>query len=140
MTRDFKPKIDGLDELLKDFRTLPGKIRGKYAARAAKEAIEPIYSETVRRAPVYTGELAESIKISRSRRGGLVSAKVKVSAPHAHLVEFGHNIRSKKGGESFGFVKEHPFIRPAFDNNLQNAIDTYDRVLTDGLKEHFEKE
>lgn len=56
-------------------------------------------------------------KKSRFEDGGWI---VVASAPHAHLVEFGHAMVTKHGRE-VGTVTAHPFLRPALDANMNLA-------------------
>lgn len=70
---------------------------------------------------VITSQLSQS---QRRRRGGRLTeyeAFVSATAPHAHLVEFGHALvksRRTAGGRTkavIGHVPAYPFLRPAFD-------------------------
>lgn len=58
-----------------------------------------------------TGLLRKSIAVRKSKfeNGGYI---VRATAPHAHLVEFGHDMVSH-AGRKVGEVPPHPFLRPA---------------------------
>jgi HK97 gp10 family phage protein len=61
---------------------------------------------------VVTGNLKKSIRAKKSKfeDGGAI---VQASAPHSHLVEFGH------GGPKP--APPHPFLRPALEKNITEA-------------------
>lgn len=67
-----------------------------------------------------TGALKRSIKSQKSRyeNGGYI---VKATAPHAHLVEFGH-LLVLPGGIVAGHVPAHPFLHSARNKVLRRAI------------------
>ena len=67
-----------------------------------------------------TGALKRSIKSQKSRyeNGGYI---VKATAPHAHLVEYGH-IMVTRGGRVVGHVPAHPFLHKARNKVLRRAI------------------
>jgi hypothetical protein len=72
-----------------------------------------IATETRRRAPKIKGLLIKSVRARRSKYegGGYI---VVVSAPHAPLVEYGHDIVDRHGVVR-GRVRPHPFFRPAIN-------------------------
>lgn len=59
-----------------------------------------------------TGTLRKSIKNKKSRfdKDGRV---VGAFAPHAHLVEYGHDVKLSKDGDVVGHAAAHPFLTPA---------------------------
>lgn len=65
-----------------------------------------------------TGNLRKSITAEELDDGDgyIVTAR----APHAHLIEFGHDMVSHKGVK-VGQVKAHPFLRPAADRVMAQA-------------------
>lgn len=67
-----------------------------------------------------TGALKKSISTQKSlyEGGGYI---VKATAPHAHLVEFGH-IMVTRGGRVVGHVPAHPFLHKARNKVLRRAI------------------
>ncbi len=50
-------------------------------------------------------------------------------APHAHLVELGHNITKTKKGPVLGQVAAHPFFWPAVDERKGPALDMIESSL-----------
>lgn len=97
-----------IDEILEQYNAWADEIVDAVSKEATKEI--------KRHAPLaYTrkdGTLDKSIKSKKSKitRGTAIAGAF---APHAHLVEFGHDIVVEKGGTVVGHVPAHPFVRPA---------------------------
>jgi len=165
--------VSGVTELLGAFEEL-GKIGARAAMQAAaKKAAVPIANAARRLAP-RSGEngtrtaLADSIVIrsslsrsqQRKRGGRRAEAETFVgsTAPHAHLVEFGHlQVAARHEGEVHGLTKAgkrtrftgkakktkrvvghvpaHPFMRPAYDSTKMEAT----RILVAGYGEELER-
>ena len=68
-----------------------------------------------------TGKLRKSFKVSRKRDGEDIVWIVRNVAPHAHLVEFGH-MQVSPDGKRLGHTPAHPYLRPAADKGIQEAI------------------
>lgn len=62
-----------------------------------------------------TGTLRKSISARKSKYpdGGAI---VVATAPHAHLIEYGHVL--VKDGKTVGHVPAHPFLRPALEKSI----------------------
>ncbi|MFT0532267.1 HK97-gp10 family putative phage morphogenesis protein [Castellaniella hirudinis] len=76
-------------ELQKFLDTLPAKVERnimRSALRQGANAIKKAAQENVRNV---SGDLAKSVRVSGSAKGGQVAASVKVNAFYAHMVEFG---------------------------------------------------
>ncbi|KAK1548908.1 hypothetical protein Q3G72_014462 [Acer saccharum] len=100
---------------------------------ALRAGAVPIRDEIKARAPVDTGALRDSVRITTRAKAGQVSASVKVgnkTAWYAFLTEFGtrpHKILPKRVGGALRFggtearsvehpgIAGHPFIRPGVD-------------------------
>jgi hypothetical protein len=65
--------------------------------------------------------LRDSIKAKKSKfaDGGWI---VQAVAPHAHLVEFGHDMFDWRTGKTLGKVPPHAFLRPAKERAIKSAI------------------
>ena len=132
-----------LDALL---RTLPVKVH-RNINRAALRAGAKVYLEEVKQnIPAASGQLRASARITSRAKGDEVSASVKVGnfvAWYAHLVEFDtrpHVIRARgNGAMRFGSVTTRevnhpgttgrPFMRPAAQSKMQEAIQAYRLML-----------
>lgn len=82
-----------------------------YIDENMKEIAEEVATETRQRTPIRKGLLVKSVRSRKSRfeGGGYL---VVVKAPHAHLVEYGHDIVSRSG-KVVGRVRAYPFLRPS---------------------------
>jgi HK97 gp10 family phage protein len=131
--------IAGGRELAELLQTLPVKMEKNIMRGALRAGAAVLREEVKRNAPVATGALRDSVRISTRARKGQVSASVKVGnsiAWYAHLIEFGtrpHVITAKPGsalnvnGTEVKKVKHpgivgRPFIRPAVDHQLPAAL------------------
>ncbi len=138
-------EIRGLDGLTEELEAMAQRVTNTGANKALKEGAKPIFEDMKRRTLIdpkkKTGNLHKSIKVGRiivrrrrdeSKRPtykqitiGTHKAEMKASAPHAHLVEYGH------GGPAP--APPHPFIRPAFDTKAEEAY----RIIRDVLDEEL---
>lgn len=109
------------------------------AADAQASAAFQDYTGTSRESEIHkqrypnARRLRKSIKAKKSKyEGG--GAIVSASAPHAHLVEYGHVmwIRGKNTGK---MVPAHPFLRPATQKRVQEAIERFAKGIQEGLGE-----
>lgn len=126
-----------LDRLL---QTLPVKAERNILRGALRAGAVVVRDEIRQRAPVDSGALRDSIRVTSRVRKGTVSASAKVGnrdAWYAHLVEFGtrpHVILPRRQGGSmqFGGVRTRlvnhpgtqgrPFVRPAGDAATPKAL------------------
>lgn len=97
-------------------------------ARFTDEGIEAVAKEAVKRAKAATsftdktGKLRKSIKAQKSKRKkeGESVWLARATAPHAHLIEYGHAAVTP-GGDLTGHVPAHPFMQPAVDSVMPDA-------------------
>lgn len=120
-------QIDGDKELAEFFQELPKSITDQVLRTTAKKALQPVADYAKATVLRHDGDLAESIAVStrlspRQRRlyakRGDVAAHAGPTNPHGahgHLVEFGTASRYHKSGKYVGFMRPHPFLRPAWD-------------------------
>ena len=140
--------VTGLDELQKRLDTLPVNIEKKLMRGALRAGQKTVLEQAKQGLHNVSGELAASLRVSTSSRGGQVKAKVTAGNKkvfYAHMVEFGtaaHVIKSKQG-QALGFAggeyasvqhpgaKKKPFMRPALDaaavpeSNAFKAVGAY---------------
>jgi len=131
--------VKGLAELQKFMDTLPPKLEANVMRSALRAGTKLIKESAVQNAPVKSGRLRDSIRITTRSRGGRVSAFVKAGgkkAFYAKWIEFGtaaHDIVAKAGKNLFfgGIFAEKvrhpgsapkPFLRPALDAQSSAAI------------------
>lgn len=133
--------IEGFKEINTALKGLEAKAKRRLFSSTMRKAITPLREEARLRVNVKTGNLRRSIRISVNKIDkDTMLAKVQSDAPHAHLVEFGHNIvfLNKKTGKKFifGRTREFPFMSPAFEYTSDKMMN----VLTQEIKEALELE
>lgn len=145
--------IDGLSDLEKALQELPVKVHRNVLRGALRAAGKPILDAAKANAPVASGALRDSIRLSfvRADDGKTVAYAVKAGpkgrrdkggAFYAHMVEFGtaaHTIKARNGKTLFNVAGglvigprvEHPgaaakpFMRPAADSAMGLAIEAF---------------
>jgi len=142
-----KFKLEGIDQILNTLKRLPIETQTKVLGVAVKRAAKPLVDAAKSLAPSRTGALRESIQavVKKSKNGGSYAivgpargyykkgAKIgkdgdrrgaAVPANYGHLVEFGHQVGTRKtkgkgrrkassstnGGK---FIAPRAFMRPA---------------------------
>lgn len=130
-TRTFK--MQGLSALQADLNKLPHQLQESALENASAAGARVIRDEAKRLVPVDTGQLRDSIVVSRTYkqggrrinlRGAVVLGIKGVGRFYAHLVEFGFS----KGGP-------RPFMRPALANKAEEAL----RAIAARLKPEMER-
>lgn len=139
-----------LDDLLK---TLAPKLQRNVSRAALRAGAVVLRDEIRRNAPVASGDLRRSVRVTSRARGTNVSASAKVGnrvAWYAHLAEFGtrpHVIKAPPGRglnvngqprkevDHPGIVGK-PFIRPALDMKFPEVV----RVVAAKYRERLTKE
>lgn len=124
-------KITGLKELDAKLKSLSEKLQRKIAKEAVTKASEPILHDARANAPVETGLLVSTLVTKARKRKGGFSARVQTAqgdfkgdAFYASFIEY--------GAPGAG-IKPEPFMRPAFDKNVQKAIQIVVDELTRGI-------
>lgn len=142
---------ESLKKVLAELDKLPAKIETNVARAAIRAAAKPFLDAARENAPVSSGRLRDSIRISSNtdKRGGMLTASVKAGrtttkaqrakgvqdAYYAYMVEFGtkpHLIKGpvKLGGQWYKNI-HHPgsppsgFMRRAFDSRQKASFDAY---------------
>jgi len=124
MARGVTVKVEGLKDLENALKDLPQANAKAVLRRTLKEAGEPIAKTARSLAPKHDMHLSESVDVSTKlsrRQRGLHKKESPVEMfigpgpdPAAHLQEFG----SGPGHHA------QPFLRPAWDQNKDKALDT----------------
>ena len=157
-------RLEGLEELDAALDALGEELKSEVLTDALRRAAQPLLDRAKQLAPrsddpLQKRHLADSIKTSR--RGGKrarlllsVSGAASIlagpSAPHGHLVEFGHAIvvggkasarltrrdlrAGKKAGTTIGHVPAHPFMRPAWDSTREEVVNSIKRQIGEALE------
>jgi HK97 gp10 family phage protein len=129
-------RIKGLSELQGFLDALPAKIEMNVMRGALRAGVKPVLEEIRTTAPVDSGALRDSMKVSTSARSGVVRASVRTKLFYARFIEYGaaaHRIVGKPHGAlRFGDtmvqsvdhpgIAPRPFMRPALDTQAQAAV------------------
>lgn len=85
-----------------------------------------------------TGKLRKSWRKTKAKeKNGVIKCEVKSTAPHAHLLEYGHVIKNKKDGPDLGFVPGQHMLQTSF-NELNAEWDADMQVWFDALTKELE--
>ena len=97
--------------------------------QALNEGIKPVIVALKHRVPVLTGKLRDSINIGKVRKGK-TGTYSQITGPRGEW--YG------KFSE-FGTSKEpaRPWLRPAFDESKEEAFQTIEKVMSDGIENAF---
>ena len=131
-------KLSGDKELIKRIKKIGKDVSTKEAEKVLLDAAKIIADDArsrVNRGP--TGNLEKAIDektwIIDTEKILVLAAVDRKIAPHAHLVEYGHELVVK--GKIVGHVPAHPFWRPAVDAKAAEAR----RKMNEGIKRLIER-
>lgn len=139
--------ITGLSDLQALLDQLPANIEKKVMRGALRAGQKVVLDQARQAVHNVSGDLAQSLRIKTSARGGKVSATVvagNAKAYYARMVEFGtasHLIKPKKGralafgGREYASLrhpgaKKKPFMRPALDAAAGEGSAAFEAVKT----------
>lgn len=130
-------------DVLKSLKQFPINIQKNVLVGSVRAGAKPLVNEARANTPTRSGNLKKSIGIVKRktkdksfiwfsvtpRRGG------KYDGWYDHLVEFGHELKSKSG-KSLGFVPPVPFMRKAYENQTDESI----KASTEYMRKRIDKE
>ena len=144
--------IKGLKELQAALNQLPREVQKRPLRAAVSAAAKVIQDEAKRRAPIDTGNLRKAIYRTRSRSGSGTGQETFLVAVKKGKAEYANTARNRRlnrvgkkyqtQGEAyywrfleFGTAKmaAKPFLRPAFENKKQMAVDVLKQKLGDAI-------
>ena len=140
----------GGKQLKEALLALPKHLRGPILQEALVAGADPVRTAAADRARIRRGPrrrpetiaLADSIKITLGEQDS-THAEVHVGTrkPTAHLVEFGHAKVIGRGTsrETIGQVPAYPFLRPALDENKEEALARTGEVLGKEIETTFRR-
>jgi HK97 gp10 family phage protein len=123
-------KITGVKEVQDALNSLPDAVRADALGNVLFEAAKPIADAARANAPVRTGKLRDSIKISLRARGmgEWVRASrgagifIGATAPHAHFSEFGTAREPAQGWFRRAYDSAAPKARQVLETGLLDAV------------------
>lgn len=129
---NFKVALEGFDELRAGLRALPrdmardARTRVYAAANGAAEDLRGSYPEK-------SGNLRRGVKVTLKDEDFAVEATVKSTSPHAHLWEFGTQVRRTQRLLNRGSAPAH------FNQGLVGIAQRHRRALNEDLKDIVRK-
>lgn len=122
-------KIQGADDLQKKLARLSSEAIGSALALAAKAGAEKIILSAKQKVPVRSGTLKRSIQSKiMSQTDTSIEIAIGPNTPYAARIEFGYDgktkRRTKAGHVVYVHQKAKPYLRPAFDEQVDTARDT----------------
>jgi hypothetical protein len=129
-------KVFGIEE----YNAAVKKIIQVYPEQAAKflnEQATKLVKKVRDRTPVgETKRLRRSWRKTKPKiKGGGMQIEVKSSAPHAHLIEYGHAIKRKKNGPVLGFVPGRHMLEISFNEYNKEMPFEVERWYNELVKE-----
>lgn len=121
-------------------------VSGEILATALVAGAAPIRDDAAARAAIHRGPrrrpesipLAETIHTRVVRmQAAEAEANVETKSPIAHLVEFGH--AEVRGDHQIGTVPAYPFLRPAADEHIEEAVTIIGETLGQAIAKAFEE-
>jgi HK97 gp10 family phage protein len=146
--------IKGLKELQAALNQLPREVQKRPLRAAVSAAAKVIQDEAKRRAPIDTGNLRKAIYRTRSRSGSGAGQETFLVAVKKGKAEYANTTRNRRlnrvgkkyqtQGEAYYWrfiefgrpsqgVAAKPFLRPAFENKKQMAVDVLKQKLGDAI-------
>jgi HK97 gp10 family phage protein len=126
MADGVRVRVIGGEKLAAALKALDAAAAEKALRLAVEAGAWPIENAAKQKAPYRTGTLRRSIRTDIEADSTHAEAKIGPSAtaaPYAAAVEFGHLTR--KGGNGWqgpqNFVPARPYLRPAWDENIDAA-------------------
>lgn len=162
-------EISGLKELDKLLKEFTPKLEANILRGALRAGAKVLLDKARENVPVDNGDLKNSLKLKTRNKRGALSATVTAGdkkAYYAHMIEFGtgsyysgsgtrskrsaYEIKPKKSRSLFfaGIFREtithpgirpQPFMRPAFDEGNQQALDAFKDYTKARIDKEFSK-
>ncbi|QAX94997.1 minor tail protein [Streptomyces phage Sebastisaurus] len=137
---NFTVQVDGLREFQRNVRQLRDKELNKKIRGANKQAGELVLPAAVRESPdghrdaksskkYRPGKLDKSIKIVASQKSVAIKAGSASRVPYAAAIHFGYRKRN---------IRPNRFLYRAMARKSQAVSATYERLITQVVREHLE--
>jgi HK97 gp10 family phage protein len=124
--------VKGIEELNHKLNALRGIAQGNPIQEAVKAGCLIIQLPAIRKAPYRSGTLRRSITIEVQTKDNIVIGKIGTNVEYAPRLEFGFAGTDKLGRTYNQAAK--PFLRPAFDNYKQAALNEISDILSGLIK------
>ena len=137
MTKAIKAEIIGLAQFKAQLERLGDAANADALETAATSGMMLIQNPAKQKAPVETGDLRRSIHIeTEEKRKNYVMVVLGTDKVYGPIQEFGGIVKNAFGrGEQFTVtIPAHPYMRPAWDENIAAAKREVGDALTDLMK------
>lgn len=125
-------KIDGLNELERALKQLPGAVSKRLMSNATRSGAAVIAREARKLVPKKTGVLRKNIKVKRHRKRTKTSVAYSIGwgkdGYYGRFLELGTRYQPAR-----------PHLRPALDNNKREAIEKIRKILWRGIQRESRK-
>ena len=130
-------EIKGSKELQNALKKIPKNATRRSLAKAAKAGAEPILRSAKQKAPVDTGRLRDSLRSTFAYQSSR-AARVQVAS---NLKPEGGSRHSYDYYQEFGtsFHPAQPFMRPAVDEQHDNAVEQTRKTMEEAVLEEVKK-
>lgn len=131
--------INGIPNLRRRLKELGNVGRAEVVIPALADAVVPIQEAAKANAP--QRRIAQEVnvlgaeEVARGQFQGVVGVKQRSRAFHALFVEMGTGERRHKSGKSVGSMPAQPFLRPALDDNADEAMARFGRNIVDAVEQ-----
>lgn len=123
-------EFSGMAELIRSLQALPEELQTE--AEGVVQATADLMAAELRRDyPAHSGNLREQVRVdSEPGANGRVRARVRATAKHAHLYEYGTVQRfTKSSGANRGTMPARPTFVPAAVRNRKRMVEKLTDVL-----------
>jgi HK97 gp10 family phage protein len=121
-------KVEGMDAFVKELQAIAKRASGAQLEAALRSGALLIQNSAIAKAPFDTGTLRRSISTETAHTRDGAIARVGVPNHSEDGTEMGYSIYQEFGTSK---MRAHPYLRPAFDEERDNAV----REIRDALKE-----
>ena len=130
-----KATIQGEKKVARALKDLPVKTARRILPRTIRGGLRPMLTTAKQNAPVDTGLLKKSIRISIRRHKEGITGKVSIArkAPHAHLAHDGFTDRAGN------FHAGQPFLDISFAQHKTNSLNDTNKKLGDEIEKEWRK-
>jgi HK97 gp10 family phage protein len=152
MSKAVATKIIGLGEFKEQLKRISGAVRGEMLAQAVTAGLQLVVNAAKAKAPKRTGELKRSIHTQvEQQRADYAEVAAGTDMIYGPIQEFGGVIVPKESNKSGWLVWKdaksgvwhkarsvtipaHPYLRPAWDENIDKVITEVKTALIDLIK------
>lgn len=131
-------ELDGMGQLLRRINEMGEQIESEVEKEALIEGAKIIRASGEAKAPMLTGNLKANIVISKVKDGKIhIGPDQQGDAFYGYFLEFGRSAGTKRTGKKKGYnypaMPAHPFMQPAFEENIGEVKEEMAKVIRQAL-------